>query len=856
MGRSRSSREWLSELRLPVDLLGIPLLGAIAYLLFRQASAISPAEGTLLIMAASGFIRVGLRWRSWHRELAHEGPLMDWVHRTLQGERWLMKVPPGLSGKDQQVAAALNAVLDDLHGSRAELADLRQAMAREWENLDHLLGAVQHHHVEEVETRHQGATRLESLGRDLKAAIEGTLRFEQIELNHRLRADQFRLQGQAFQSTLEQMMAGLEHFENLLEELQDSFPRIRREEEALGQLADAGLRQGSRLTLAVKGLVAQTPRLLDGTQARLEWLRRLRQSSDGVRDVTTALARRVEGFREEAQIRIQTFGSGAQGGLKELDHVAQQMGLLAVNAAILAQQEGGSAGLAVIGGRLRTLADQTAENVSALERRMDEYQRGLDREMAGLWDLQEVTQSLLSDVHELLRTTGHLDHQGYDLERALETHVGLVDLVRQYSERAELSLHEVGERAMALETAHVRQWGVEAKIGPERERLSRVGLRLHEVGDGLSRISQQNIDEIWDILARHQAIRRTEAYQQVTSGGLPHLMDASVTAESTWNGVAWARAQRRLRLVADEGGGMPPLGRREPNGSVRLRLLGQDVLHNPEPAALEAWSCDATARCWDLRLMASLRTEGYRLALLALLKESALASCFPGVDIRIAAEGAHLLLPHPYPGLPAFLSGLDLELPLEPELWDLAIREVGHPVSRVQHLVWMGPNQGGGRQSPCMRLIHSWLGDDNQQESLLSWLPHEGPQPSNPWLGDRDLDEGPLGLLPVRCLGLGADPRAVDRIHARLLQAGAVEGLGGVTLCAIQVGHAHPDALLLRLFEPAADLAGAFHPDLVAYQVRLRDEVLGGCTGNPYQAAWSILDDLQQEGWLMPLPNG
>ena len=215
---------------------------------------------------------------------------------------------------------------------------------------------------------------------------------------------------------------------------------------------------------------------MEDAQARTEWLRNLRQSADRVRDQTEALARRMEGFREEAQTRIRSFG-GAQGSLKELDQVAQQTGLLAVNAAILAQQESGSSGLAAIGGRLRFLADQTTEGATRMERVLGDYQQGLERETAGLWDLQEVTQKLFSEVHELLRTAGHMDQHGQALERALEAHLGMVDQVRQSSERAELSLHEVSERAMALESAHGRQWSVEAKITPEQERLSRMGTR-------------------------------------------------------------------------------------------------------------------------------------------------------------------------------------------------------------------------------------------------------------------------------------------------------------------------------------------------------------------------------------------
>lgn len=854
MGLARSFWEGVAGSRIPSDLMSLPFLGAVAYLLFRHAAVLKPVEGAILIMVAAGLLRAGLRWWDWHRGLAHDGSLMDRVQRILQGERTQLAMPDGLPARDHRVAAALNAVIEDMQGGRADLADLRQAMAREWRELDGLLEAVQNHHAAEVEIRLQGSARLAALGWDLKTALEKALRLDQIELNHRLRADQFRLQAQAFGGTLDQLRAGMDHFENLLEELQDSFPRLRREEDALGRLADAGLRQGARLALSVKGLVAHTPRLVDGTQTRMEWLGQLRQSADDVRDQTEALARRIEGFREEAQVRIRSFG-GAQGSMTELDHVAQQTGLLAVNAAILAQQGGGSEGMAAIGGRLRILADQTAEGAAGMQRTLDDYQRGLERETAGLWDIQEVTQRLLSDVHELLRTAGQLDHQGHELEGALETHLGLVDQVRQSSERAELSLQEVGERAMALESAHGRQWGVEAKITPERERLSRMGARLAEVGDELARISQQNIDVIWDILARNQEIQRSDAYRQVTSGGLPHLLDGPEGAESAWNSLAWARAQRRFRLV--EGvRGASPMGRRDPEGGLRLLLLGQDALHRPEASALESWSCDATGLAWNLHLMPSLRTESHRLELLALLKESPLTTCFPGVDIRIAREGAHIRLPHPYPGLPGFLAGLRLELPLEPDLWDHAFREPGLCINKIQRLIWMGPSAGGSLENQGMRLVHAWMRDDHRHEFFLPWLPYEGHRPPSPWQADHEMEDRLADPLRVRCLGLGADAATLHPVRDHLFQAGATEGFGGMALCAVSIGHPHPESLLLRLFQSDVDLAGAFHPDLVPYQARLRDEVLCGSTGDSYRAAWSILEDLQRKGWVMPLPSG
>jgi hypothetical protein len=153
-----------------------------------------------------------------------------------------------------------------------------------------------------------------------------------------------------------------------------------------------------------------------------------------------------------------------------------------------------------------------------------------------------------------------------------------------------------------------------------------------------------------------------------------------------------------------------------------------------------------------------------------------------------------------------------------------------------------------------MRLVHSWVRDDHRHEAFLPWLPHDGHRPPCPWLGDTVEGELLAALLPVRCLSLDADPAMLNPLRNRLIEAGAVEGAVGATLCAIGIGHPHPEALLLRLFQPDAGMAGAFHPDLVPFQIRLREEVLDGTTGDPYQAAWSLLQDLQRAGWLMPLP--
>lgn len=853
MGQNGSFWKRIVARRWTADAAMLPILGLVAYLLFRASASLRPAEGAALMMVAVGLILLGRRWFFWYRGLVPDGFIADWAHLILQGDRTPHAPPPGLHEEARLAATALNALIEDCLRTRKDLEQLQQAVGREWQDLDDLLGQAHRQLADEAEARDSARERLETFGRDLKRSIEGPLRFDQIELNYRLRLDQHRLQGQAFRTSLEQAQGGLDQFENLLEELQDSFPRLRREEDALGRLADASIRQGARLSLAVKGLVAHTPRLLEETKARTDQLQQFRKSADGVRDQAEALARRIDAFRDESQQRIRSFG-GAQGSLRIIDQAAQQTGLLAVNAAILAQQGGGGAGMQAIGGRLRSLAEQTSGGASNLERALDQHQLELERENTGLWDLQEVTQHLRSGIQELLRVAGHLDQQGQDMERALETHLGLVDQVRQTADRAELSLHEVRERSAAIEAALERQWGVEAKVFPERERLARIAHHLVEVGDEFARVSQQNIDETWHILIGHQEIRRSEAYLQIASGGLPDLLGPTDQPESPGNRLVWARAQRHPRLLVGSGGQLP-MGRRDESGEVRLRLMGLDALDRPEPSAVEAWSCDADARVWRLRLIELLRTEDHRLSLLETLKESPLVACLPGLDLRISPEGADILLATPYPGLPVFLGGLRLEMPVEAEAWTQGFREIEHRAPVHQQLIWIGPEVHPELRQDLMRLIHHWVRDDHRHESFMPWLPYEGHRPPCPWLAEGEVTDRLEGWPGIRCLGVDADPTLLHPLRDRLIQAGAVEGVEGAVLCAMGLAHAHPEALLLRLFQADLELAGAFHPELVPFQSRLRDEVLAAESSDPYRAAWQLLEDLQRKGWALPLPS-
>lgn len=845
-------RKYLGTRRWVGDLAMLLVLGAAAYLLFRTSASLHPGEAAILMMVVAGLVLVGRRWFAWQRDLVPESFLSDWAGRILGGERARLTPPAGLRDEAAQVSAALNVLIGEGREMADRLNALQRATTREWADLDGLLAETHQQQVLDREARAAAGDRLEAYTRELQGVFEGALRFDKIELDQRLRADQNRLQGQAFQASLEQAQARLERLEMLLEELQDTFPRLRREEDALGRLADAGLRQGARLGLAVKGLVAHTPRLLEETKARTEEFRRFRASADGVRDQVEALTRRIEAFRVESQRRIRSFG-GAQGAIQIIDQAAQQTGLLAVNAAILAQQGGGASGMQAIGGRLRGLADQTSQGASDLERALDEHQRGLERETAGLWDLQEVTQHLGAGIQELLYVGSHLDQQGQDLERALEIHLGLVDQVLRASGRAELSLHEVGERSAAIEAALGRQWGVEAKVALEMEHIARIGGHLMEVGGELTRASRQTIDEISVILGVHQELRRSEAYRQLASGELERALGGGGAAGPVWDQIAWARAQRRPRLL-NAAGEAPPIGHWDPEGGGRVLLFGVDALGRPEPSAVEGWSCDRDGRVWRLRLIEALRTEDHKLSLLESLKASPLEGCLPGTDLRISTEGAEVRLPFPYPGFPVFLAGLRLDLPLEQGEWQGPWREPGAGADAVQRFLWCGPETDPALRTSLMRLVHAWIRDDHHHDSFMPWLPYEGHRPPCPWLGEDDMDNRIEGILRLRCIGLGADPSSLHPFRNRLIEAGVEEGDGGAVLGAASLGHAHPEALLLRLFQSGAGLADSPHPDLVSFRSRLHLEVLGGEGGDPYRAAWNLLEDLQRKGWILPLP--
>lgn len=852
MGLADSFRKHRVLHRWVTDLVLLPVLGGTAYLLFRASSLLRPGEAAALMMAAGGLVMAGHWWFAWQRDMTPEGFLSDWASAILQGDRSRRDLPAGMKPEIAQISAAMNALVEDCNWTAERLEALQQATAREWVGLDGLLAQAHQQRQEEQAARSVAMERLGSYGRDIKKTIEGTLRFDQIELNQRLRADQHRLQEQAFRAALEQAQSGLERLEFLLEELQDTFPRLRREEDSMGRLADASHRQGARLGLAVMGLAAHTPRLLEETKARTDQFQRFRKSADGVRDDVEALARRIEAFRAESQNRAWSFG-GAQGAIQAIDQAAQQTGLLAVNAAILAQQGSGTSGMQAIGGRLRGLADQTSRSASDLERALDQHERGMEREHTGLWDLQEVTQRLLSGVEDLLRVAAYLDQQGRDLERALETHLGLVDQVRQASDRAELSLFEVGERSKALETALGRQRSVEAKAALDMEQLSRVENHLMEAGGDLVRISRQNIDEIWEILAGHQELRRSEAYRQIASGDLSLSLRPDGAEGPVWNRLAWARNQRRPRLLEGTGP-LPPQGRRGADGRGRLRLLGLDALGAPEASALEDWSCDEEGRTWNLRLAEGLVTEEHRIALLEALKESPLEACLPGTRVRVSPDGVDVHLPFPYPGLPRFLAGLCLELPVNLDEWREPFREAPSGPLPVQTFLWCGPNLEPSSREGIQGLVHAWVLDDPRCGVFLPWLPREGQGPLDLWAAEESVEARLDGRPRIHCLGLGTDPASLYPMRDRLVQAGAEPGEGGAVLGAASLGHAHPEALLLRIFQTGTGLADSPHPDLVPFRSRFQLDVLGARAADPYRAAWDLLEDLRRKGWLLPLP--
>ncbi|GLH70216.1 hypothetical protein GETHPA_17490 [Geothrix rubra] len=855
MGRDRSLWEHFGGGRLAVDAVILAVLGLLEYAILSHPSSIQPGEGAVLVMAFAGLLILGRRGLTWQRDLVLDAFLPDWIARVAAGSRERVQPPQGLSAGAELTARALDALLADVEASREALADLQEAVVRDWRDVDGALAEVRLQQVADRENRDRAADRLAAAGAELKTVFEESLQLDRIELDQRLRADQWRLQAQAFVGSLEQVRTGLDHFENLVEELRDTFPRLLREGDDLGRLANSGMRHGARMGMAVRGLVEHTPRLLEEARTRRDQFRNFRKAADELRDQAEALGRRLEGFRTDALDRTRAFG-GVQGSLRVIDEAAQQAGLLAVNAAILSQQGtgGGGAGIQAIGGRLRHLAGQTSRGVAEVERTLEEHARGLDHETASLWTLQEVTETLLSGLQNLLRSAAYLDQQGQELERLLDTQVAQVDHVRQMSEHAELALHEVGERARAIESAMGRLWAVEAKLLPELERLSRGGARLTDSGRELSQISQQNIEAIWNILARHHEIRRSAAYRQVTAGELGHLLAAPPTGDGSPARVAWVRSLRRARL----GGArlLPALrGTREPDGTVRLRLLGLDALGLPEPSAIQQVVWSRGGRDWRLDLREELRAEDHRMALLETLRGSELQACFPELQTRITPEGAFLSLPFALGQLPVFLAGLALDLPLSAEGWDGPLRAPAAVPGAVQTFLWIGPDADPSLRRETLRRVHGLVHDVPDHHLLLPQAPFEGERSPCLWLGEvEDAVVDLAGVLPFRFETLGAPGPSAPAWRERLLQAGGREDQEGAALVTVHLAPVDPALLLLQLYRREARLACVAHPTLAPYRDRARAEVFALEAADPTRAAWEILEAFRTEGWLLPLP--
>lgn len=854
MGRDRSLWEHFGGGRLMVDAVILAVLGLLEYAILSHPSSIRPGEGAVLVMAFAGMLILGRRGLTWQRDLALDAFLPDWVARVVAGSRERVQPPSGLGTEAAMTAQAMDALLADVQAARQGLDDLRMAVVRDWREVDATLAEIQRQQVVDRESRDRARARLAEAGAELKAVFEDTLQLDRIELDQRLRADQWRLQAQAFVGSLEQVKSGLDQFENLVEELRDTFPRLLREGDALGRLANAGMRHGARMGMAVRGLTEHTPRLLEEAKARMEQFRHFRKAADELRDQAEALGRRMEGFRTESLDRTRAFG-GVQGSLKVIDEAAQQAGLLAVNAAILSQQgEGRAAGVQAIGGRLRHLAGQTARGAAEVERALEEHARGLDHETASLWALQEVTETLLSGLQNLLRSAAYLDQQGQELERLLDTQVAQVDHVRQMSEHAELALHEVGERARAIESAMNRLWAVEAKLLPELERLSRGGGRLTDSGRELSRISQQNIEAIWNILGRHQEIRRNPAYRLVSGGELGQILEPTAPGGDVAARLVWLRSTRQSRLeTTPQASGLK--GTREADGTLRLRLLDLDALGLPEPSALQQLTWARGGRDWRLDLREELRTEDHRMALLETLRRSDLLACFPDLQTRTTPEGAFLSLPFAFGQLPAYLAGLALDLPLPSGAWEGPLRAPGAPAEAAQAFLWAGPDLDPDVRRETLRRLHGLVHEIPDHHFILPRAHYPGERPPCLWLGEEEEDVLDLaGAASLRFERLGAPEAFASAWRERLFRAGAQEGPEGAALVLARVSPIDPALLLLQLFRRDARLACVAHPDLAPFRDRARSEVFALEAPDPAQAAWRILEAFQAEGWLMPLP--
>ncbi len=845
--------------QLIVDAGVMAVLGGAMALVLLHPGVLSPLEGALL-MAGVGFLLIlGRRAIAWPRAVPTQAFLPEWAERVLAGERRPTPPPHDLSPEQLMVAQALSQAMSEILSLRQDLDFLRSTLSEDWAETDQELSRLELARENGILAQSKMIEEIEVLGQELKKRLDAP------ELAHRITA---RTRGLGidtdvdralFQDEVEQFRHGMERLGELTDHVRDSVPRLRKEAEQLTALGFGAGRRSSRLWAAIQAMSGQAERLVNSSRSRRNGLAVLRGLGDRLHEEGDGLKRRLAQLRMKGEARALPLGR-IEESLRAIDQVAHQTGLLAVNAAILAQEQRGSRGFQVIGSKIRLLAEQTALGAAEVSRGVAEHRQGMNTEERRLDELQEAVDGVLTALHEFQALHAQLDHQGMELERALESHQELVRSMEGAGKSAVEALKEIQARADGVETAVTRQRAVEQETNREKQDLFSRAERIEEHAVRLMRSEESALADLWIVLDRHAQVRASAPFRSFHSGRfdamsleLNHLQRRE---RENWKRLEWSRgAHRRVMPTQDE---IPLEGVTDSLGRRRLLLLRRDALGLARPSALESLRCDVHGGVWTLQLRESLRNQESSLAMLVALREALAEHWVDQPEMLLTRDGVQLDLGGPFPDFPDLLAGLAVTVPVPEDAGELQWREVELAPRMEQRLLWLHPSIDREGRAALLTRLHDQVAHLPAHESLLMKVPKKDRPPcircaqTGP---EASVHRLPSGIKGIRPWGVDADPgKGSVWIEAMGLPATS-DAASPLVLGAVALPYPRPEALLLALLHPSANLGFELDPALQRIKALFTMEVLGGQAADPTERSWVLLDELVQGAWLAPLPD-
>ena len=844
--------------QLLVDAGILAVLAGVVSLMLRFPGGLEPLEGGGLLAAVGFLLILGRRALGWHRAITVQAFLPEWADRIAGGDFRAVEPPPGLDPDQLRVAGVLNACLRELENLKEVRAGLVADHLREWDAAEGLLKNLESERERSFDYQESLLQELDSFASELKVQLEDTQVMARVADRRRGLADAATSSlASGVESSLDTLRLGLERQEELVQIIRDTLPRLRRESEAMSQLADRATRRAARLGSTVKGVTSHGSQMLEGVQERSVQLLRMRELTLDLRELGEGLQRRARHLKHEGS---ESEGSleGIQESLRGIDHVAKQTGLLAVNAAILSQEGRGSRGFQVIGSKIRLLSEQTAQGTAEVARILGEHRLGRERDAMEVSSLAESIEQIHTRLHELILNMGRMEHQGQELERSLEAHQELIRDLDVAARDTVESLQEIPPRADTLGNLALRQRASEQELESGQGQSLKQMDRLSEGAGALIRSQEEAHRDLWMVVERQESLRLSRAFQSLAHGRLNQLWEEArnrrTEERASWGAASNLRAQRGLIL-----GGAPPLppglpGRIEED-RVLLRLLEEDAFGLPRPGALQALDSSDGGKTWRLTLVPSLRHEEGRLALLVALRDSLHPAWIQEPDLVLGDEGVRMALPFAYPNLPLLLAGLGAELSLVSGVPDQGMRTIGARKHLELSFLWIGATIPPHVRHQVLQAIHGNVEHLPGHERFpLGPAPGFG-GPCPRCTGDVETRQGeiPPGV-GFRAWRLG-EPEAPLPAWSASLGLPHKGADAEVVLGRVLLPYARPEALLLALAHPSAGFFDPAAPALVEINRELKAEVLAHPGEASAAKAWELLRRLERGGWIMPIPN-